>query len=290
MNLAKRLLEEVGKVRKHILVIGDSMTDVWVHGTLDECQEGCVKFVEEGRTYCEGGAANATNCLVSWPIVAHLFGRAPKDRPIKTRFVSRSGRVVFRHDDESVLQNDRKHHSFNKDVMEAIGWSSAVLLSDYDKGLLTPELIREVVGACRERGIPCVADCKRAPEVYKGAILKGNFLYSMHHADPLDIVTYGKNNPYVREEVHGPDMPYVKCVNHVGAGDCFAAHLTLALAYGFSLKDAAAIAHSAGRVYVQHPHNRPPLPEEIVADMGLAAKPATTARAASGSDDGREPV
>lgn len=58
----------------------------------------------------------------------------------------------------------------------------------------------------------------------------------------------------------------VNCVSHVGAGDCFAAHLVLALAHGFSLEDAAAIAHSAGRVYVQHEHNRPPMPEEIAED------------------------
>lgn len=59
----------------------------------------------------------------------------------------------------------------------------------------------------------------------------------------------------------------VKIVSHVGAGDCFAAHLALALAYGFSLKEAAVLAHSAGRVYVQSLHNIPPHPAEILADM-----------------------
>ena len=63
------------------------------------------------------------------------------------------------------------------------------------------------------------------------------------------------------------ELPKVNCINHVGAGDCFGAHLVLALMYGFSLEDAATIAHSAGRVYVQHLHNRPPLPEEIEEDL-----------------------
>ena len=62
----------------------------------------------------------------------------------------------------------------------------------------------------------------------------------------------------------------VEVKNHVGAGDCFAAHLILGLAYGLSLEDAATVAHSAGRVYVQFPHNRPPLPSEIVADFATA--------------------
>jgi len=59
----------------------------------------------------------------------------------------------------------------------------------------------------------------------------------------------------------------VECKSHVGAGDCFAAHLTLALAHGIPLEQAAAIAHSAGRVYVQHLHGRPPYPIEIRKDL-----------------------
>ena len=61
----------------------------------------------------------------------------------------------------------------------------------------------------------------------------------------------------------------VRVVSHVGAGDCFGAHIVLALAHGFSLREAAALAHSAGRVYVQFPHNRAPRPEEIAADLVL---------------------
>jgi len=53
------------------------------------------------------------------------------------------------------------------------------------------------------------------------------------------------------------------CVNHVGAGDCFGAWLTLGLAHGLRLQEAARLAHAAGRVYVRHPHNRPPWPHEI---------------------------
>jgi D-beta-D-heptose 7-phosphate kinase/D-beta-D-heptose 1-phosphate adenosyltransferase len=58
--------------------------------------------------------------------------------------------------------------------------------------------------------------------------------------------------------------------SHVGAGDCFAAHLVLALAHGLSLEEAAMIAHSAGRIYVQHPHGRPPWPHEIKKDLDPA--------------------
>ncbi len=128
---------------------------------------------------------------------------------------------------------------------------------------------------CRDLQIPCVADCKREPEVYDGCVLKCNGDYQDKYCEliPFEnmVITHGEKNPAVWSGPVpygiGQPLPSVRCVNHVGAGDCFAAHLTLALTCGFSLKDAAALAHSAGRVYVQYPHNRPPQPDEIAADL-----------------------
>ncbi len=156
-------------------------------------------------------------------------------------------------------------------ILDMIQNFDAVLLSDYDKGFLTPEFTREVIKRCNRRSIPCVADVKRGPELYQGAILKSNLDWTNKYG-ASNVTTRGAMWPWVHgktDRYHGGRHD-VKCVNHVGAGDCFAAHLTLALACGFSLEDAAAVAHSAGRVYVQHPHNRPPHPKEIAADMGNA--------------------
>jgi len=157
-------------------------------------------------------------------------------------------------------------------TLEMVGCSDGVLLSDYDKGVLTPELIGEISTACQKRSIPCVADCKRGPHIYKECVLKGNSDWNNKYGQSFinQVITLGARCPEVECVTVGAELPPVECVNHVGAGDCFAAHLTLALAYGFSLKDATALAHSAGRVYVQHPHSRPPGPEEIVADLDLA--------------------
>jgi sugar/nucleoside kinase (ribokinase family) len=145
------------------------------------------------------------------------------------------------------------------------------LISDYNKGFLTKEFICEIVNICRKRNVPCVADAKREPEVYTGCILKGNAEWA--HTTKINllhenlVLTYGKNPPTVNAKAVGIGSEPVECINHVGAGDCFAAHLTLALAYGFSLEEAAALAHSAGRVYVQHPHNRAPWPKEVAEDL-----------------------
>jgi D-beta-D-heptose 7-phosphate kinase/D-beta-D-heptose 1-phosphate adenosyltransferase len=123
-----------------------------------------------------------------------------------------------------------------------------------------------------------VADAKRPPSVYQGAILKCNqgYLQRYSYFDGDSIVTRGYVSPVVwngracNSLVTASRESQAVCVNHVGAGDCFAAHMTLALAHGLPLEDAAVIAHSAGRVYVQHHHGRPPFPFEIRKDIDLA--------------------
>lgn len=297
MNLVHKLQARIAENRKSIVIIGDAMTDVWVHGRIEECQDGCPKFIEESQTAVPGGAANAERSISRWsepycpfgsvetmrPMVTTvLCALLDKDRVAKVRFVDNSGKIVFRHDDDIetnyifIQNNHQQYYRWEiPRALKAIETAGAVLLSDYDKGLLTPEFIQQVATKCKKHNIPCVADCKRAPEVYKGCVLKGNNDYWLKHSYPENSIivrTRGNYKPWLS---HPEDHLYInsashKCINHVGAGDCFAAHLTLALAYGFYLREAAALAHSAGRVYVQHQHNYPPYPYEIAADMESA--------------------
>ncbi len=295
-NLVEQLIERVAKQRKCIVVIGDAIVDEWVHGRVEACQDGCPKFVEESRHTSPGGADNARNCLSEWGVDADLFAQAKQDYPIKYRFVNADGNIVFRWDSE------RKAPEFvpswvRDRSLEMVKFAGAVLLSDYDKGVLSPGFVREVIDLCNARGIPCVADAKRGQSLYKGAVIKANTAWGVAEwKGPLDV--YNSDGEVVGQDTRGcagayvethssydpgvwvdggfiplevSDWPPVKCVNHVGAGDCFAAHLTLAIAYGFSLCDAAALAHSAGRVYVQHSHNRPPRPQEIANDLALVS-------------------
>ena len=276
MNLVQHLKDEIERKQRRIVVCGDAMTDRWVHGRVLECQDGCPKFIgHQDIVETPGGAANAANSLSYWNVVTSLRSYSPHDYPIKTRYVDHDGRIVFRTDSEYPVLRD-----LDDDLelaLEQVRKADAVLLSDYDKGFLTPDLIAAVIGLCKERGTPCVADAKRGAELYAGAVVKGNKDWHLkHRCDGPKVITLGSTAPGVMEEGSHLlvaigrciGLPPVECINHVGAGDCFVAHLTLALTYGFSLEDAAALAHSAGRVYVQHPHNRPPRPEEIEADLG----------------------
>lgn len=264
MNLVSRLIAEVGRNPKRIVVVGDIMIDHWVHGHIEECQEGCPKFVKRSCVTVLGGAGNARQCLGNWGVIAELEGTNGIDRPNKYRFIGADGRILYRYDDEH-RTDPMKHGTTYCLALEKIELAHGVLISDYDKGFLTPQFINVVTARCRERSIPCVADAKRRPSLYSWAIIKGNIDWCQANG-PCDVVTRGHEPPLVGGVSRGQSPP-VKCINHVGAGDCFAAHLTLALAYGFSLEDAATIAHSAGRVYVQHQHNRAPHPSEIEDDF-----------------------
>ncbi len=260
-------------VPKTILIVGDAMTDVYVTGRLETgCQDGCEKFVEESRVGVPGGAANVVRSLNYWN-TKKLFPTDEQKGPIKTRFVA-GNRFVFRHDDETTKVN---FDLVRKDMMETLRGKgiAAVIISDYDKGLLTPSFINNIITMCKRRNIPCVADAKREPELYAGSILKCNNDYYCKHKNKLKswrrlVRTMGASPPDVYFDGEFPLIQSgskVECINHVGAGDCFAAHLALALAHKLTLVEAAEIAHSAGRIYVQHPYNRPPRPNEIRKDL-----------------------
>lgn len=283
MNLVDRLIEAIQSKPPRVLVYGDGMTDVYVNGRLEgECQEGCPKFVEVERDIVPGGAANAARSLQNWRVEVVRFVGSYK--LTKTRFIS-EGRCVFRHDDERLRMVNQLdiHDAVMHELLHGARPIGAVLLSDYDKGMLTPESIDDVASECAQLRIPCVADVKREPLVYAGCIIKCNEEWNNKYQHPSQwnhqvstpwVLTLGSQqcvvNPSSRyDDTHlcGVVGPPVDCINHVGAGDCFAAHMTLAMACGFFLKEAAAVAHSAGRVYVQHRHNRPPHPCEIAADM-----------------------
>jgi len=121
--------------------------------------------------------------------------------------------------------------------------------------------------------VPVVADLRCSPTAADGrAVLKVNEEYSCRYPRLEDypsgtVITRGAGMPQVRHWVLPGTLPPVVCVNHVGAGDSFAAHLLLALSHGLALVDAAAWAHAAGRVYVQHPFGRPPWPHEVARDL-----------------------
>ena len=114
--------------------------------------------------------------LVAGPLIAGdridgRFVRVPgHPTTTKVRYVS-GGQQIMR------LDMERRFHIGAQEVEAICGWLldaadsvSAVVLSDYDKGVVAPALIRRVVDIARARRIPVVVDPKsRDVARYAGA-------------------------------------------------------------------------------------------------------------------------
>lgn len=274
-SLAERIIALGSNEPKKIFIIGDGMMDIYVYGEIavEKGQEGCPKFMEKREVIVPGGAGNASRALKSWPVRVWMIVN-PEFGPIKTRYLipalydTTKYECIFRHD------NDGYEAAFDMpkaraQVIEFLNsWApDVILISDYDKGFLTKELMLAVQNYAVANTTPLVVDAKLAPHRYLGAIIKGNSIWATKHNFNRGVISRGSEMPVVYGEVLPYEAPPVDANNVVGAGDAFSSHLAMGLAYGLSLKDSAALAHAAGRVYVQQLDNTPPASVEVLADL-----------------------
>ncbi len=181
-------LLEGGFYDLRILVIGDVMLDRYIQGEVDRISpEAPVPVLRHAQRYDRaGGAANVAlnlaglGCqtflaglwgddaeqaqLASLLEAAHVdtLGMVSSSRPTasKTRIIGRRQQLL-RLDIESsdpipAVELDR----LRQRAVDLTAKVHAVVLSDYAKGALTPELCAAVIGAARARGIPVLADPK----------------------------------------------------------------------------------------------------------------------------------
>jgi D-beta-D-heptose 7-phosphate kinase/D-beta-D-heptose 1-phosphate adenosyltransferase len=86
------------------------------------------------------------------------------------------------------------------------------------------------------------------------------------------VITQGGNGIVGKDDDYFEYNPKELCVNPeslVGAGDCFAAFLSMAICRGFKLEEAAKIAYTAGSLYVKRNFNKPISPAELLIHAGI---------------------
>ncbi len=188
-----------------IVVLGDAMLDRYLEGDSDRLSpEAPVPVVTvSARREALGGAANVAANVAALGSTARLvavIGRDADadrlgaalsaaglagdgllmvpDRPttVKTRVIAR-GQQILRIDEETEREIEASVESALVDALhQALASADALVLEDYNKGVLTPAVIRAAIAAGRARGIPVVVDPKfRHFFEYRGAtILKPN--------------------------------------------------------------------------------------------------------------------
>jgi D-beta-D-heptose 7-phosphate kinase/D-beta-D-heptose 1-phosphate adenosyltransferase len=193
-------LLEGGFSRLKVLVVGDLMLDRYILGDVDRISpEAPVPVLRHAQRYERaGGAANVAMNLAGLGCQALLAGfwgedtekaelaafleaakidtagvvTTPLPTISKTRIIGRRQQLL-RLDIESHEKPGAEDHQRLRERVEALVTKvHAVVLSDYAKGALTPELCEAVIRAARAAGIPILADPK-TPDFakYSGATM-----------------------------------------------------------------------------------------------------------------------
>jgi len=286
-----------------VAIVGDAMLDVYLRGDVERISpEAPVPVVRvRERKHALGGAANVAQNVAAAGAECVLVAAVGDDEPgrtlrqmlaevqrdasslvavarpttRKTRVLARAQQVVrFDEEDDGDLDGDESERLLGA-VAAAVGRADALVLEDYNKGVLVPRVIEGAIALARARGIPIVVDPKyRNFFCYRGAtVFKPNrreleaamgAAVDLEHPEALPatferlgvehlLLTLGERGMALiaadgvirRIPTTARDVYDV-----VGAGDTVTAYLATSLAAGATAYEAAVVANYAAGVEV----------------------------------------
>jgi len=237
-----------------ILLIGDNCTDVYQFGTVDRIspEAPIPVFVPRYKEERRGMAGNVFDNLEALGCeVSYLFG----DTSVKTRLIdSRSKQQIVR------IDNDMQSDPIQFDTAIP-NMYDAVVISDYNKGTVSYELIEEVIAGV---SCPVFIDTKKTDlSRFQGAWVKINELeYSKLTSECSGVITtLGSQGARLWDEIYPTKK--VEVTDVCGAGDTFLSALTVQYLYTNDIKKAIIFANVAAGITVQHLGNYAPSYDEI---------------------------
>jgi D-beta-D-heptose 7-phosphate kinase/D-beta-D-heptose 1-phosphate adenosyltransferase len=303
---------------KNILVIGDIILDHYIWGRVSRISpEAPVPVVEVTReSFLLGGAANVANNIVSLGGRASVIGINGQDiageglmnilrdkgvncdgiftenRPttVKTRVIAHNQQVV-RFDREDRKYVDGK---ILKGILAYINSVlfryDAVIVSDYQKGMISEELIRDIVKNAKPKKMFISVDPKVGHfDFYKGVSLITPNVMEASNGSNIEIrddktllragrsllkklsckavlITRGEQGMSLFEKNKATHIPTVarKVYDVTGAGDTVISAFTLASASGASMEEAAVIANHAAGIVVAEVGTAVATPEQLL--------------------------
>jgi rfaE bifunctional protein kinase chain/domain len=312
----ERLDEILGRAASvRVVVVGDLMLDEYLIGNVSRISPEApvpVVHVTEHRVAL-GGAANVAanvaalgaSCdLVGFvgrdtagarmrealapPIVPHLVERDDRPTTTKTRIMARHQQVVrYDHEDDGDLPDDSVKELVTI-IDRLVSGADALILEDYNKGVLVPRVIEAALAGSRRAGIPSVVDPKfRRFFGFQGAtVFKPNLAelgtalaepvrpddaVQMERARRLAgatnlLLTLGEHGMALHSE--GTPLRRVAALSRdvydvSGAGDTVTAYVATMLGAGATVDEAAWIANCAAAVGVTRPGVVPVSPAEV---------------------------
>jgi rfaE bifunctional protein kinase chain/domain len=292
-----------------VLVVGDVMVDAYLYGKVSRISpEAPVPILDiDHREYRLGGAANVALNIQALGATPLLFSVIGDDEPAKIlkeilnkHSIDASGvlasplrrttvkfRIIGNHTQLMRVDEEQTdpissvgRNALLGAIMERleVGDINAVIFVDYDKGVLTPEIIREIVAYARKNNIVVAVDPKHlnfdsyqdvtlfkpnAKELYEGLhIHKTEFSISeielmmrkFAHSNNLDhiMTTLSENGIALFDRIHDrfyhlPAYPRITC-DVSGAGDSVIAVATLALCTEMNLTHLLTLSNLTGGI------------------------------------------
>ncbi|MDC3252696.1 bifunctional ADP-heptose synthase [Crocinitomicaceae bacterium] len=289
---------------KRILVVGDVMIDAYMRGEVSRVSpEAPVPIVNLLKTEERlGGAANVALNLLSLgakPILCSVVGDGvngilfrelmikrglPLDgiiqsdhrkTTVKTRVIGNNQHLLRIDDEEITPLSEQQELEILDKVRRLIGSIDAVILEDYNKGVLTDRVIREVIKIANEYGVLITVDPKRDNFLsYENATLfKPNLkelkeglnvefdvvsdrdafenavaLLEEKLQNKISFVTLSEHGVFVKSSSDKSYIPaHIRTISDVsGAGDTVISVATLCLAVGLAPHLVAECANLAG--------------------------------------------
>lgn len=310
-----------------VMVIGDLMLDRFIQGNVSrispEAPVPVVSVVSD--TFRPGGASNVASNIaalggkvialgvvgndVNGGILKELLEERGVDtrwlvkdchRPtmVKMRIIADHQQVV-RADWENTKECDEHTQQLIDIISEQIGDASAILVSDYDKGVVTSRLLASIIPVARQRSKPIIIDPKLAHfGDYKAATVITPNLKEASVAAGIEgvneesitnmgqkilaklgcqavIITRGKDGMSLLERngniTHIPAIT-AEVYDVTGAGDTVAAVVALAVAAGAKIVDAARLANVTAGIVVRKLGTATATKEELERELNRLAE------------------
>ncbi len=311
----EELLKEIEKLSNpSVLVIGDMAIDEMVYGTTDRMsREAPVLILRHYKTnVILGAASNAANNISSLnggkvsvigvygddyyaPILLETFKKAginteymvkdsSRTTTVKTRISGSCSQSVT----QQIVRIDRETiDELSKEIEEkiiaqmeiAIPKHDAVILSDYNIGLLTEKIIKKAIEIAKKNNKIIVVDSQKNLDRFQGVtsmtpnqpdsenfvgfFIKdkeslekaGKEMLSKTNADSVLITLGGDGMALFEKNGNFAKIPVFNktdVFDVTGAGDTVVATYTLAMAAGLSKKNAAIVSNLAASIVVRH--------------------------------------
>ncbi|MBQ4123394.1 D-glycero-beta-D-manno-heptose-7-phosphate kinase [bacterium] len=309
------LLEKLDNLKKpSVLVVGDMAIDEMVYGSTDRMsREAPVLILRHYNTkIILGAASNAANNIATLnggkvsvigtygddyyaPILLKTFNDAGintdymvKDEKRATTVKTRISGSCSQSVTQQIVRIDREtidpisketEEKVIQNLEKAIPLHDAVILSDYNIGLLTDNVIESAVKLCKKYNKIIVVDSQKNLERFAGVtsmtpnqpdtekfvgffiqdketlVRAGKKMLERTNAESV-LITLGGDGMALFEKngnfVKVPVFNKTDVFDVTGAGDTVVATYTLAMAAGFSKKDAAIIGNLAASIVIRH--------------------------------------